>query len=509
LTIPAAGLLGADDQRARTQTLLGGGQLDAPMSPASRAGAAVSVTESSRLGSLIADSARQSGEIELDGQMWAYESLPSTLGSGSYPWSFIASKTTARIPTLLDEATPAPVLMGVGSVALAIIGLLGLRRARRELERAAMTDQMTGIPNRAALLRDLGQSLRRGDRLRLALFDLNGFKQYNDTFGHQAGDALLQRLAHALSTAVAPGRAFRLGGDEFCVVSPSELADDIEARAGLALAETGLGFAISASWGSVLCPDECSSIPEALAIADERMYRHKRGRQGGALTQTKAALIRLMTERDHALADHHARVADLAAQTAREMHLPSDQLACITDAAELHDIGLLAIPDSIREKPGPLDHAEFAFISRHAAIGARILDAADALHDAAAIVRATHERLDGQGYPENVGADQITLSARIISACDAYDTMTHAHAYRAAMTAQSARAELRACAGAQFDTAVVTALETVLDRSDHTRDHTPETGVPAPSARTQPVRDLATAGRLPTAPPGRGTRRHI
>ncbi|MGA2925761.1 MAG: diguanylate cyclase [Solirubrobacteraceae bacterium] len=478
-TIPVRELIGADDDRARTQTLLGGGEVDAAMSPASRGAGAVSVTEGSRLAELIANGNRQAAEIELDGHIWAYESLPSTLGSGGYPWSFIASRTTARTPTLLDEAVPVPLLMGLGSVTLAIIGLLGLRRARRELEGAAMTDQMTGIPNRAALLRDLGQSMRRSDRLRLALFDLNGFKQYNDTFGHNAGDALLQRLARALSIAVAPGRAFRLGGDEFCVISPSELADEIESRAALALTEQGLGFAVDAAWGSVLCPDECSSVPEALAIADERMYRQKRGRQGGALTQTKAALVRLMAERDQELGDHHRRVADLATRTAREMNLSVDEVACIKDAAELHDIGLLAIPDSIREKPGPLDHAEFDFIGRHAAIGARILDAADALHGAAAIVRATHERLDAQAYPTSASADQITLSAGIISACDAYDTMTHSLAYRPAITPESARAELRACAGTQFDPSVVAALEAALDRPQPTRGHAPGTGVPA------------------------------
>ncbi len=480
-TIPVSELVGADYDRAHTQTLLGGGEFDAAMSPASLGAGAVSVTESARLAELIAGGNRQAGEIELDGHIWAYESLPATLGSGGYPWSFIASATAARIPTLADEAVPVPLLMGLVSATLAIIGLLGLQRARRELEGAAMTDQMTGIPNRAALLRDLGQSMRRGDRLRLALFDLNGFKQYNDAFGHNAGDALLQRLARALSIAVAPGRAFRLGGDEFCVISTSELADEIESRAALALTEQGLGFAVDAAWGSVRYPDQCSSVPEALAIADERMYRHKRGRQGGALAQTKAALVRLMDERDQELGDHHRRVADLAARTAREMNLSLDQVACINDAAELHDIGLLAIPDSIREKPGPLDRAEFDFISRHAAIGARILDAAEALHDAAAIVRATHERMDGQGYPTNAAADQITLSARIISACDAYDTMTHSHAYRGAIAPESARAELRACAGTQFDASVVAAFEAMLGRFQSTRDHAPGTGVPADS----------------------------
>jgi two-component system cell cycle response regulator len=344
-----------------------------------------------------------------------------------------------------------------------MMGLLGLGRARRGLEHAATTDQLTGIPNRAALLADLDQIKRRGDAVRVALFDLNGFKQYNDTFGHQAGDALLRRVAQALATAVVRGRAYRLGGDEFCVVSPVAAADQIEARAALAMTEKGLGFVVNASWGSVAFPGECATVPEALAIADERMYTQKRARQGGALAQTKATLKCLIAERDQHLADHHARVAGLATRVSQELGLSPAQIACICDAAELHDIGLLAIPDSIREKPGPLDHGEFDFISRHAAIGARILEAGEALHDAAAIVRATHERPDGRGYPAHAEGDQIDISAHIITVCDAYDTMTNPHAYRAAMSAGAARAELRACVGTQFDAKVVEALETILD----------------------------------------------
>jgi diguanylate cyclase (GGDEF)-like protein len=471
LTIPADDLTGVYDAQAHTQTLLGDWDSGQPSAAGSRGGSTV---VRAQLDKLVARSDRQTGEVALGGHIWAYQMLPTNPAGISYPWTFIASRTQARVPTLLDEATPIPLLIALAGLALAMLGLLGLRGARRQLEHAATTDQLTGIPNRTALLADLAQSKRRGDAVRVALFDLNGFKQYNDTFGHPAGDALLRRVAQALATAVVPGRAYRLGGDEFCVVSPSATADHIEARADLAMTERGLGFVVNASWGSVAFPGECATVPDALAIADERMYSQKRARQGGALAQTKAALKRLIAERDQQLADHHTRVADLATRTAGQLGMSCAQIACICDAAELHDIGLLAIPDSIREKAGPLDNGEFDFISHHAAIGARILEAAESLHEAAAIVRATHERPDGQGYPAHAEGDQIDMSARIITVCDAYDTMTSPHTYRSAMTTDAARAELRSCVGTQFDARVVEALETILDRPNQALDQAPD-----------------------------------
>jgi diguanylate cyclase (GGDEF)-like protein len=475
LTIPADELIGVLKAGTDTQTLFGGSDLDQPLPAGSRDRSAVVRLQ---LDKLVARSDRQSGEVELDGHIWAYQMLPTKLGETSYPWLFIASRTQARVPTLLDEAIPVPLLIALGGLAFAMFGLLGLRRARRELEHAATTDQLTGLPNRAALLVDLAKTERRGDAVRVALFDLNGFKQYNDTFGHHAGDALLRRVAQALAVAAVPGRAYRLGGDEFCVISPYDTADRIEARADLAMTEKGLGFVVNASRGSVALPGECATASEALAIADERMYSQKRARQGGALAQTKAALKRLIAERDQTLADHHARVAGLSKRVAAELGLSSAQIACICDAADLHDIGLLAIPDSIREKPGPLDRGEFDFISRHAAIGARILGAAEALHDAAAIVRATHERLDGQGYPAQAQGDQINMSAHIITVCDAYDTMINPHAYRGAMTTDTARAELRSCVGTQFDAKVVEALETILNTHSQTPEPCPNPSQP-------------------------------
>src|SRR2546421_39461 len=137
---------------------------------------------------------------------------------------------------------------------------------------------------------------------------------------------------------------------------------------------------------------------------------------------------------------------------------PRAEVVAARQAAELHDVGKLAIPDSILNKPGPLDQEEWAFMRRHTLIGERIVASAVSLREAAPIVRATHERWDGAGYPDGVGGEQIPLAARIIAVCDAFDAMVTTRPYRIGMSPEDALAELRRCAGTQFDPAVVDAF---------------------------------------------------
>src|SRR5206468_9376636 len=130
-------------------------------------------------------------------------------------------------------------------------------------------------------------------------------------------------------------------------------------------------------------------------------------------------------------------------------HEALEQLAL---GAELHDIGKLAIPDAILNKPEPLTPDEWAFISRHTVIGERIVSAAPPLEPVGRIIRASHERMDGGGYPDGLLGEEIPLLARVIAVCDAYDAMTSERPYRTAVDAASAVAELRrSAAGGQFD----------------------------------------------------------
>jgi diguanylate cyclase (GGDEF)-like protein len=337
-----------------------------------------------------------------------------------------------------------------------------MRATQQELERIGLTDSLTGLGNRRLLMADLERAFAGDGEFALAIFDLNGFKDYNDRFGHPAGDSLLVRVAARLSEAVGANvRAYRLGGDEFCVLAEQITAAELpalEAIWTLSFDEHGDGFAISAASGSTLLPAEAADASEALRICDRRMYLAKHGRRGTAASQSRDVLLAALAARDADLSQHVNGVAEVAIKVGAVMGLSAEQQQDLGYAAELHDIGKVAIPDSILDKPGPLDDEEWEFMRRHTVIGERILAAAPALTRVAKIVRATHERFDGLGYPDAVAGEEIPLAARIICVCDAYDAMTSKRPYRETATHWAALLELRRCAGAQFDPQVVEAF---------------------------------------------------
>jgi len=330
----------------------------------------------------------------------------------------------------------------------------------------ALVDALTGLRNRRCLMADLERELPSATPARplaLLLFDLDGFKQYNDSFGHPAGDALLARLGLRLEAAVQDcGRAYRLGGDEFCAfVTPGARIDAIAAACVASLAEHGEGFSVTTSYGVTLAPEEAVTPVDALKLADRRMYAQKGGGRSAAGRQSRDVLLRTLSERQPELHAHLRGVAELALEVGRELAMSPEQLDELGRAAELHDVGKVAIPDEILEKQGPLDEAEWAFIRRHTIIGERILQAAPALVPVARLVRSTHERWDGGGYPDGLAAEEIPLGSRVVSVCDAFDAMTNDRAYRSAMDPEKAMEELRACAGTQFDPDVVEAFTRV------------------------------------------------
>jgi diguanylate cyclase (GGDEF)-like protein/PAS domain S-box-containing protein len=336
------------------------------------------------------------------------------------------------------------------------------KRASEELAYQALHDPLTGLDNRRSLLVDLEERLpsaSAGQPLLLQIFDLDGFKTYNDTFGHPAGDALLTRMAQRLKTGLA-GRAsaYRMGGDEFCVLSlPSCVDHDaISGIASDALTEHGEGFDVTASYGSVLIPAEAATQTEALQLADRRMYALKSSNsRSSAGRQSADVLLRILSERNHDLGVHLDEVTTLCEAVAYRLAIPDVERAPLLQAASLHDVGKAAIPDEVLLKQGPLDDQEWAFMRRHTVIGERILSAAPALTRASRLVRSSHERFDGKGYPDKIAGNEIPLGSRIIAVCDAYDAMVSDRPYRLPLDSVDALAELRRCAGTQFDPDVV------------------------------------------------------
>ena len=349
-------------------------------------------------------------------------------------------------------------------VALVLLGVAAVSflTQHRLLVATSLTDALTGIPNRRKLKLDLERGLKEArpdNPLLLMLFDLNGFKAYNDTFGHPAGDALLVRLASALEIAMTErgGTAYRLGGDEFCILVPAagDRVAALGAAAAHALTEHGGGFHVTASSGAILLPEESQDVTEAMRLVDQRMYTQKTSVRRSPDRQSRDVLLRALQERNPELAERHAAVARLAQMVGQRIGLLTDEQAELRRAAALHDIGKLGIPEEVATKPGPLAPEEWEIVRQHTLIGERIIAAAPALAAAAKLVRSTHERFDGGGYPDRLAGEQIPLGARIIAVCDAFTAMTGPRPYAPQLTVPDAIEELRRGAGTQFDPAIV------------------------------------------------------
>jgi HD-GYP domain-containing protein (c-di-GMP phosphodiesterase class II) len=219
--------------------------------------------------------------------------------------------------------------------------------------------------------------------------------------------------------------------------------------------------------------------------------------------QIKDALIQVLTEQGGDLVLHLSRVATLAGKTGARLGMAADEIARIRLGAELHDIGKAAIPGVILEKSSPLDATEVAYLRQHSVIGERILAAAPALMNVAPLVRATHERADGGGYPDGLRLEQIPMGARVIAVVDAYDAMTSARAYQTRKTDDEARSELRRASGTQFDPAVVDAFIAVLGARENAGwRRLPDADDPSP-----PRPALAASERRSRAGSGRRARR--
>jgi diguanylate cyclase (GGDEF)-like protein len=323
------------------------------------------------------------------------------------------------------------------------------------------------------LMRDLPVQLRSASAARplvLLLFDLNGFKSYNDSFGHGAGDDLLARLGRALAAAVASrGRAYRLGGDEFCVlaaVEPGE-TEAIIAAAAAALTEHGSGFRIDASYGSIVLPVETQDPAEALRLVDQRMYAQKRREGRSADRQSKDVLLHALYERNPQLYDQLQEVGALIEMVARRLGVSFEDAQRAVQAGQLCDVGQVAIPDAILAKDGNLDEEEQAFLRSQPVISERIISAAPALADVARLVRSVGEHVDGTGYPDGLAGDDIPLGSRIAAACHRYVLLVHEGMSDGDSAAgERALAALRREAGTRFDAEIVDVLAAVVTDPD-------------------------------------------
>lgn len=181
-------------------------------------------------------------------------------------------------------------------------------------------------------------------------------------------------------------------------------------------------------------------------------------------TEVLQAIVDLVEARHPYTHGHSTRVVRLAVAIGEQLGLPPESLRSLHQAALLHDIGKVAVPDTVLDKPGPLTGEEFALVASHTGMGDQLVGRIPQVAFARPVVRWHHERLDGSGYPDHLTGEAIPLDARIVAVADVYDALTTARPYRSAYTPEVALAELQQKAGREYDPKVVDALVHSLER---------------------------------------------
>jgi diguanylate cyclase (GGDEF)-like protein len=367
-----------------------------------------------------------------------------------------------------------------------------LTRLVAGLSDAAHRDPLTDLLNRRGFQEVFDVELERARRadqpLSLIVGDLDRFKRVNDSHGHAAGDAVLKRVADAIRGAKRGfDRAARVGGEEFAVLAPDcdehgayMLAERIRAAVHEALADKD-DAPLTISFGISTHPLHGQSADSLLRTADQALYAAKRlGRNRSVISSAEVpgilahgsrsgngephvelgALLNLaeaLDVREYGSATHCQRVGRFAELTARELGLAPEAVERVRLAGILHDVGRVALPDSLAAKAGPLTDDEWTWVRAHPAIGARMVETTE-YEDIRSWILFHHERPDGHGYPEGRRAAEVPIESAIIAVADAYEAMTSERPYRSALAPEEAAEELRREAGRQFHADVVDAL---------------------------------------------------
>jgi len=370
-----------------------------------------------------------------------------------------------------------------------------------EAHSASTTDLLTQVSNRGTVLSNLftevDRAVRHGRPLSVAFVDLDHFKTINDTHGHQVGDVVLRSVADTFRANLRQTDVVgRYGGEEFMVVLPetppteaAEVAEKlrrlvqrlrIEASAEATITVT-VSIGIAGGQGDTLRAESLVRDADQAMYAAKSLGRNQtyvfeepsdesrvpsapissagraRALEVAAIARkaAEAALSGVVEPMPHYRGKPSALIATIAVAIAGQVMLPDQEIERIRVAALLHDIGKVALPEEILEKPSSLSAVEWDFVKQHPRIGQVILNETGGLHEAGKIILHHHERFSGHGYPYGLRGREIPLGSRIVSIADAYDAMVQDRPYKRAIDHDSAIAEVRRHAGTQFDPELV------------------------------------------------------
>jgi len=358
-------------------------------------------------------------------------------------------------------------------------------RLYAKVEEKARVDELTGLLNRRSLdemiTSEIGRHSRYGGIFSLIILDLDSFKEFNDNYGHLAGDKLLRQIGGVIKGAVrGADHAFRYGGDEFAILCPQTAIDAANqvaerVRKQVALKVKAGSIPITASLGLAGWPADGIGANEIIAAADAALYHAKRaggnqsycasgtllpvddimygfeGEQSDEALSTIYSLASTVDDRHRYSRNHSKKVSESALALAKALHLEPQEVSRLETCALLHDIGKISISDEILNKPGELTQDEWEAVKIHPRLGATIVSRVRQLAPCIAGILHHHERYDGNGYPKGLKGEDIPLEARILAIADAFAAMTSERPYAGALSVEEALEEIKKGADKQFD----------------------------------------------------------
>jgi diguanylate cyclase (GGDEF)-like protein/PAS domain S-box-containing protein len=334
---------------------------------------------------------------------------------------------------------------------------------QEKLTYMSMHDQLTGLHNRAYFEEEIARLSRsRSYPVTLISADLDDLKLVNDSLGHDAGDKLLKAAAEVMKKSVRQEDILaRVGGDEFTAILPSTdgiTAEVVAARIRVNIekyncsnADLPLGLSI----GVATTLSKEKSLVDVFKQADDNMYHDKLYRNNRVRNKTVEALMMALAERDYITEGHAQRLSNICLKIGEKIRLSSRQLSDLALLTQVHDLGKVGIPDKILFKEGSLTDEEWSIMRLHPEKGYRIAVTSPDLSPVADLILKHHERWDGSGYPLGLSGEKIPVECRILAIVDAFDAMTNDRPYSRARSDQEAIAEIKKCAGTQFDPALV------------------------------------------------------
>lgn len=345
-----------------------------------------------------------------------------------------------------------------------------------ELKRLSSHDHLTGLYNRMVYdekLKELQKS--QPYPFVVAICDIDGLKMINDTFGHAAGDAFIKATAKSIKKSIRKQDfVARVAGDEFAIIMPhtdkytaEKIIDKIRRNTNGRKVQ-GVPFPLYVSIGYAMVENINTDIKEAQKTAENNMYREKLHHGRSKKSSIIKTLVNMLEARDIITQGHSLRTQSLAAKLAKMLNMSQRQIDDIKLLAIFHDIGKVGVPDMILFKKGPLTYEERLIMQRHTEIGHRIAVSSPELAHISDWILMHHEWWDGNGYPLGIKGEEIPIECRILAIVDAYDAMTKDRPYRAAMSHEEAIAELKRCAGTQFDPFLVELFLKVLEEEAQT-----------------------------------------